>query len=232
MPSAAAKVEKVASSEANDPLKLVVNMLEKKMRNLEKRKVKLDNYKNEAANGKELNEDQKIAVSKGDEVKSVLEFAKDLIKQVNTIVQEHARQQKKLAKKEQLERQQFEIQRLTEAYMYVHILSHFQNEDVRSDFLNGTNGAVQLTSEQLSQLDQLYKLIGPGFPNEHADLTSHFHTLAENHIFLVEGKNKEIVGTTYKALKEILQTVNECGYLTRSSEPADATSSDETPEEE
>ncbi|GBL99471.1 hypothetical protein AVEN_25164-1 [Araneus ventricosus] len=101
-----------------------------------------------------------------------------------------------LMKKEQLERQQHEIQRLQEAFIYYHILSCFQNEDVRSDFLNGKNDAVQLTIEQLSQLDQLYKFLGPGLPNERADISNHFHALAENHIFLVEGKNKEIAGTT------------------------------------
>ncbi|KAG8186754.1 hypothetical protein JTE90_027653 [Oedothorax gibbosus] len=196
MPSASAKVEKIVVMETTDPLKLFSNMLEKRMRNLEKRKMKLDNYRSDVENGKELNEDQKMAVSKYDSVIGVLDFAKDLSKAMQSIVLDSVRQQKKQAKKDQLERQQHEIQRLQNAFIYCHILSCFRDEDVRSDFLNGTNGAVQLTSEQLSQLDQLYKLIGPGLPNEQADITSHFHALAENYIFLVEGKNKEISGTT------------------------------------
>ncbi|XP_054710062.1 caprin-1-like [Uloborus diversus] len=234
MPSASAKIEKVASFEAVDPVKQIAQMLEKRVRNLEKRKMKLDNYRADVANGKELNEDQKIAVSKYDEVVSLLDFTKELIKGLNSIVIESTRQQKKLAKKEQLERQQHEIQRLQEAFFYRHMLAQFQNEEARSDFLNGENGAVQLTSEQLSQLDQFYKLIGPGLPNEQADLNNYCHTLAENHIFLVEGRNKEIAGTTYKALKEILQSINECGYFSRPSEPVDddESSSDETPIEE
>lgn len=217
MPSASAKIEKIASPEAADPVKQIVNLIEKRIRNLEKRKIKLDNYKLDVKNGKELNEDQKIAVSKFDQVESLLDFTRELSKASNSIVLETGRQQKKLAKKEQLERQQHEIQRLQEAFFYCHILSCFQNEDVRSDFLNGENGAVQLASEQLSQLDQLYKLIGPGLPSEQADITNHFHALAENHIFLVEGRNKEIVGTTYKVLKDLLQSIKECGYFSRPS---------------
>ncbi|CAL1289906.1 unnamed protein product [Larinioides sclopetarius] len=232
MPSASAKVEKVAPVEAIDPMKICLQTLEKRMRNLEKRKIKLDNYRNDVKNGKELNEDQKLAVSKYDSVISVLEFAGDLYKSMNGIVQECSRQLKKQAKKEQLERQQYEIQRLQEAFIYCHILSCFQNEDVRSDFLNGENGAIQLTSEQLSQLDQLYKLLGPGLPNERADISNHFHALAENHIFLVEGKNKEIAGTTYKVLKDLLFSIKESGYFSRPSEPLeDGISSDDMQEE-
>ncbi|XP_055934228.1 caprin-1-like [Argiope bruennichi] len=232
MPSASAKVEKIAPVEAIDPMKICLQTLEKRMRNLEKRKIKLDNYRNDVKNGKELNEDQKLAVSKYDSVICVLEFAGDLYKSMNTTIQECSRQLKKQAKKEQLERQQHEIQRLQEAFIFCHILSCFQNEDVRSDFLNGENGAIQLTSEQLSQLDQLYKLLGPALPNERADLTNHFHALAENHIFLVEGKNKEIAGTTYKVLKDLLSSIKESGYFSRPSEPLeDGTSSDDMQEE-
>jgi caprin-1 len=234
MPSLAAKPEKIASFEAADPVKQIVQMLEKRIRNLEKRKMKLDNYRLDVKNGKELNEDQKIAVSKYDQVESLLEFSRELSKSMQSVVLESARQQKKLAKKEQLERQQHEIQRLQEAYMYCHILSSFQNEDVRNDFLKGENGAVQLTSEQLSQLDQLFKLIGPGLPAEQADLSNHFHTLAENHIFLVEGKNKEIVGTTYKVLKDLVVSIKDCGYFSKPSGPMeeDGTSSEDIPEDE
>uniref|UniRef100_A0A2L2XWC5 Caprin-1 n=1 Tax=Parasteatoda tepidariorum TaxID=114398 RepID=A0A2L2XWC5_PARTP len=234
MPSASAKIEKVTSIEVTDPVKYFSNMLEKRIRNLEKRKIKLDNYRSDVENGKELNEDQKMAVSKYGEVLSCLEMFKELTKSVQGMAQEHARQVKKLAKKEQLERQQHEVQRLQEAFIYSHFLSCFQDEDVRSDFLNGENGAVQLTSEQLSQLDQLFKLIGPRLPTEQSDITSHYHVLAENHIFLVEGKNKEIAGTTYKNLKETLVKIKECGYFSRPTTTVEESeaSSDEMPNEQ
>ncbi|GFT55462.1 caprin-1 [Nephila pilipes] len=226
MPSASAKIEKVAPSETIDPMKQCLQMLEKRMRNLEKRKMKLDNYRNNY--DKELNEDQKIAVSKYDCVVHILEFAAELHKGFNSIFVECARQQKKQAKKEMNERLQREVRRLQEAFFFCHILSCFQNEDVRSDFLNGENGAVQLTSEQLSQLDQLYKLIGSGPPSDLADIDNHFHTLAQTHIFLVEGKCKDIGGTTLKVLKELLVSIKESGYFTKQTENfEEGTSSDD-----
>lgn len=235
MPSLAAKSEnKISSNDAADPVKQVQLLMERRIRNLEKRKGKLDNYRLDVKNGKELNEDQKIAVSKYEEVDSQLNLMRDLYKSSQTVIQESTRQQKKLAKREHLERQQHEIQRLQEAFIFRHILSFFENEDVRNDFLNGANGAVQLTSEQLSQLDQFYKLISPGLPTEQADVTNYFHALAENFIFLVEGKNKEIVGTTYKVLQDLLLSIKECEYFSRPSVPVeeDSTSSEDIPEDE
>ncbi|PRD27169.1 UNVERIFIED_CONTAM: Capr [Trichonephila clavipes] len=52
------------------------------------------------------------------------------------------RQRKKNARKEHSEKVKQEISRLKEAFVFCHFLSCFQNEDVRSDFLNGENGAV------------------------------------------------------------------------------------------
>ncbi|GFQ71819.1 caprin-1 [Trichonephila clavata] len=233
MPSASAKIEKNASVEAIEPLKQCIQMIEKRMRNLEKRKTKLDNYRNDINKGKELNEDQKIAVSKYDSVLSILEFAGELHKSMNSIYTENTRQQKKQARKEKLGMVQREIGRLKEAFIFCHFLSCFQNEDVRSDFLNGENGAVQLTSEQLSQLDQLYKIIGHGIPNDQVDIDTHFHDLATNYIFMIEGNSKEIVGTNFKTLKQLLESIKESGYFTK---PADnfenGTSSGDLPEGE
>ncbi|GIY33661.1 caprin-1 [Caerostris darwini] len=233
MPSASAKIEKVSPAENIEFGKQALHLIEKRIRNLDKRKIKLDNYRNDVQNGKELNEDQKIAVSKYDSVISVLDFAAELSKSLNTLITDTNRQQKKQAKKEQIERQQHEIQRLQEGFVYHHILSSFQNEDVRIDFLNGANGAVQLTSEQLSQLDQLHKLMATEVPNAQVDYINHFHVLAENLIFLVEGKNKEIAGTTYKALRDLLHSIKESGYFSRPADsPEDEVSSEDMQEEE
>ncbi|GIY97188.1 caprin-1 [Caerostris extrusa] len=221
MPSASAKIEKVSPAENIEFGKQALHLIEKRIRNLDKRKIKLDNYRND------------IAVSKYDSVISVLDFAAELSKSLNTLIADTNRQQKKQAKKEQIERQQHEIQRLQEGFVYHHILSSFQNEDVRIDFLNGANGAVQLTSEQLSQLDQLHKLMATEVPNAQVDYINHFHVLAENLIFLVEGKNKEIAGTTYKALRDLLHSIKESGYFSRTADsPEDEVSSEDMQEEE
>ncbi|GFS43363.1 caprin-1 [Trichonephila inaurata madagascariensis] len=233
MPSASAKIEKNAPVEAIEPLQFCIQMLEKRMRNLEKRKTKLDNYRKDIQKGRELNEDQKMAVSKYDSVISILEFAGEMHKSISTLHTERMRHQKKHARKEHSEKVKQEINRLKEAFVFCHFLSCFQNEDVRSDFLNGENGAVQLTSEQLSQLDQLHKIMQYELPNDQADINTHFHDLATNHIFLIEGNSKEIVGTNFKTLKPLLLSIKECGYFTRSSENFEnGTSTDDLPEGE
>jgi hypothetical protein len=51
------------------------------------------------------------------------------------------RQQKKQAKKEQIEREELIRDRLRESHRVMSLLSLFGDEAVRNDFLNETNGA-------------------------------------------------------------------------------------------
>jgi len=66
------------SSPSETTLGQALAIVEKKMRNLEKRKGKLDGYRESCAKGKPLNEDQKLAVSKYEEVIGTLEALKEL----------------------------------------------------------------------------------------------------------------------------------------------------------
>ena len=56
-----------------------------------------------------MNADQKTAVAKYDEVLQTLDITRDLCKSIVTIANDNAKQQKKLARKEALERQQQDI---------------------------------------------------------------------------------------------------------------------------
>ncbi|KAF8786339.1 caprin-1-like isoform X2 [Argiope bruennichi] len=223
MPSASTKLEKQTSMEAFDPMKQIVTIVEKKVRNLEKRKGKLDTYRHDSQNGKELNEDQKKAVEKYDLVVELLEFAKELQKQFQTVVQENTKAQKKAAKREQLERQQQELQRIKEIMVYQDLLNSMGGDDIRQDFLEGNKGAVKLTEEELNSLDELYKTICPERDPE-SDNSSDFDTAlssAAEHIqALLDAKNKEAFGTTYKALRETLQKIHSCSYFNKSEEEA------------
>ena len=60
-------------------------------------------------NGRELNSDQKTAVAKYDEVLQTLDNTRDLYKQIVAIANDAGKQQKKLARKEALERMQQDI---------------------------------------------------------------------------------------------------------------------------
>ncbi|PSN46062.1 hypothetical protein C0J52_07679 [Blattella germanica] len=209
MPSAAtSKLEKQASTEAFDPIRQAITVVEHKIRNLEKRKKKIEIYREEQKNGRDLNSDQLAAVAKYEEVQQTLEFSKDLYKQFNGIAVDAAKQQKKHARKEALERAQQELAKVKEILMIQDVLQNMGQENVREDFLAGRNGAALLGEEDLKYLDDLYSEVSPkhgGVGGEDGSPTFQ--------VSIVEGKSKDIVGTTYAKLKELVSTIHACGYF-------------------
>lgn len=70
---------------------------------------RLQQYRDIVNQGGDLSAEQKTAVAKYDEVAQTLEITRELHKQIATIANDHAKQQKKLARKEALERMQQDI---------------------------------------------------------------------------------------------------------------------------
>ncbi|CAH0397513.1 unnamed protein product [Chilo suppressalis] len=221
MPSAAnAKSEKPASSEAmdNSPIRQIMTLIEHKIRNLEKRKSKLTSYRDLQKAGKELNSDQKYAVSKYDEVAQTLEFARDLSKQLSSIVTAAERDAKKQAKKEAWVRYAADTNKIREVLLILDCLTQMGNSEARDDFLNGTNGATKLSEEDLKILDDLYPEVTPKHElNEEGQSAFHIQTTkAAEHLYqIIDGKPKDVLGTTYSHIKEIVNSVHECGYFDR-----------------
>ncbi|XP_026747273.1 caprin homolog [Trichoplusia ni] len=222
MPSAAnAKSEKPASSEATDnsPIRQIMTIIEHKIRNLEKRKSKLTSYRDLQKAGKELNSDQKVAVAKYDEVAQTLEFARDLSKQITSIAVSAEREAKKKTSKEAWVRYAADTNKIREVLLILDCLVQMGNTEARNDFLNGTNGAVKLTEEDLKILDDLYPEVTPKHEvNEEGQPGFHIQTTkAAEHLYaIIDGKPKEILGTTYTHIKEIMSAVHDCGYFDRS----------------
>jgi hypothetical protein len=75
---------------------------------------KIESYREEQKNGKDLNSDQLAAVAKYEEVQQTLEFARDLCKQFNGIAVDAAKQLKKQARKEALEKNQQDLAKVKE----------------------------------------------------------------------------------------------------------------------
>ncbi|CAH2062864.1 unnamed protein product, partial [Iphiclides podalirius] len=224
MPSAAnAKSEKPASSEATDnsPVRQIITVIEHKIRNLEKRKSKLTSYRDLQKAGKELNTDQKVAVAKYDEVAQTLDFARDLSKQITAIASSAEREAKKQAKKDAWVRYAAETNKIREVLLILDCLMQMGNSEAREDFLNGTNGAVKLTEEDLKILDDLYPEVTPKHElTEEGQSAFHIQTVkAAEHLYaIIDGKPKEVLGTTYAHIKEIVTSVHECGYFDKSTE--------------
>lgn len=219
MPSASAKLEKQASTESADPIKQGITIIEHKIRNLEKRKSRLESYRDQQSSGKELNSDQLAAIAKYDEVQQTLEFARELCKQFNVIAADTAKQQKKQARKEALEKAQQELTKVKEILLIQDVLTNMGQENVREDFLAGRNGAAKLSEEDLQHLDDLFTEVSPKRDVEEGSppFAEQIQKAAEHLLFLVEGKNKEIIGTTYTQLKQKIHEINSCGYFDASS---------------
>lgn len=74
---------------------------------------KLESYRDIVKNGGELNADQKTAVAKYDEVQQTLDITRELSKQIIGIANDAAKQQKKIARKEAVERMQQDISKVS-----------------------------------------------------------------------------------------------------------------------
>ncbi|XP_028143558.2 caprin homolog [Diabrotica virgifera virgifera] len=223
MPSAASvKIDKqinpenaLAESAQNlTPLRQAITVIEHKIRNLEKRKSKLESYKDLQNAGKELNADQKTAVAKFNEVTNTLDFARDLCKQFLGIAVASEKEAKKIAKKEAAAKYQAELARLREILLVQDALNQMGNETVREDFLQGRNGAAQLTESDLKLLDDLYPEVTP--KHEAGNATAFMNEVqaaAEHLLAAVDGKPKEVFGGSYSQIKEILGKIHESGYF-------------------
>jgi hypothetical protein len=100
----------------------------------------LDGYRADYQRGKELNDDQKAAIAKYDEVMQNLEFARELSGQFKTYVADEERYKKKQAKKDQAERTKSDIARLASVLGWKDLLGSFgKSTKVRSDFVSGKN---------------------------------------------------------------------------------------------
>ncbi|XP_076176688.1 caprin family member [Ptiloglossa arizonensis] len=215
MPSANPKLEKQASTETVEPIRQAIIVIEHKIRNLEKRKVKLESYRDLQKNGRELNADQKTAVAKYDEVLQTLDITRELCKQIASIAQDAVKQQKKLARKEAIERMQQDIAKVREVLLIQDALMNMGTQCVREDFLTGKNGAVKLSEEDLKYLDSLYNEVMMKHHREEGEPTflQQVQKVAEHYVAIIDGKQREVVGTTYNKLKEIISSINQCGYF-------------------
>jgi caprin-1 len=88
-------------------------------------------------------------------------------------------------------------------------------QGVRDDFINGVNGAIKIAEEDLKYLDDLYNEVMLKHDRQENDLTflQQAHKVAEHYVLIVDGRPRDIVGTTYSKLKEIITSITQCGYF-------------------
>jgi len=221
-----------------DPLKAAVSVMEKKLRNLEKRKGKLTVYTEKAKQGGTLNEDQRKAAENLILVENNLDLVKELLKHMTQMEGEYAKLSKKEAKRVKQEQTVFGESKAHEAIVsVVEIQALLGNltEEVRPDFLAGTNGACLLSEEELGKLDEVYAIVNPA-EELAGKLADQVDKCSSNLKMLVDGKDKEAFeGTTFLEVKGILEKVKESGYFDKDvavAEEEEAAPEEEAPEEE
>ncbi|XP_062300179.1 caprin-2 [Scomber scombrus] len=186
--------------------------LKHKVRNLEKKKLKLEDYKKKLNQGEALNKDQLMAVEKYDEVVHNLGFARELRKTLDGLTQNLLRAQKKVEKKEQVAKGETERRRLSMVLQVQHLLTSLQQERVRRDLLAGHNQAPHISAQQLQSLSQLAGLLGVKRDNR-LSLEAQMEQAALVYLDLLEGKDKPVAGSTFKLLKEELTRLLNCKYF-------------------
>ncbi|XP_043372384.1 caprin-1 isoform X3 [Dermochelys coriacea] len=211
-PQAVAAAGGSTSSVQTEAMKQILGVIDKKLRNLEKKKGKLDDYQDRMNKGERLNQDQLDAVSKYQEVTNNLEFAKELQRSFMALSQDIQKTIKKTARREQLMREEAEQKRLKTVLELQFILDKLGDDEVRSDLKQGSNGIPVLTEEELTMLDEFYKLVDP--ERDMKMRLNEQYEQASIHLWdLLEGKDKPVCGTTYKALKDVVERILQTSYF-------------------
>nr|XP_057943248.1 caprin-1b isoform X2 [Doryrhamphus excisus] len=198
----------------SEVLKQMLLVIDKKARNMEKKKSKLDDYQVRKDKGERLNQDQLEALSKYQEITNNLEFARELQKTFFTLGQDIQKVVKKSARREQLQREEAEQRRLKTVLELQFLLDRLGEESVRQDLKRGVGGSALLTEVDLMAFDDFYKLVGPD-RDQNIRLADQYEAASVHLWDLLEGKDKAVVGTTYKALKQRLDQLLLSGYFDR-----------------
>ncbi|XP_078141889.1 caprin-1a isoform X2 [Centroberyx gerrardi] len=216
----------------SEAMKQILGVMDKKVRNMEKKKSKLDDYQARKNNGERLNQDQLEALSKFQEIMNNLEFARELQKSFLALGQEVQKAVKKSARREQLQREEMEQRRLKTVLELQFLLDRLGDDNVRQDLKRpDATGSPLLSDADLTTLDEFYKLVGPD-RNYDVRLTDQYEEASLHLWELLEGRDKAVAGTTYKALKDTLDKVLLSGYFDRAQTHQNGMCEEEEEEEE
>ncbi|XP_037102837.1 caprin-1-like isoform X1 [Syngnathus acus] len=225
-------IPEVGNGNKCEAIQQVLGVLDKKVRNMEKKKSKLDDYQAKKNKGESLNQDQLEALSKYQEILTTIEFARELQKSFLTLGQEIQKTSKKTARRQQLQREEMEKWRMKTVLELQFILDQLGDDNVRQDLKRpDASGSPLLTDADLASLDELYKLVGPD-RNCDVRLTEQYEEASQHLWELLDGRDKAVAGTSYKALKDILDKLLQSGYFDRPSSGRNGTCEEEEEEKQ
>ncbi|KAM4597081.1 caprin-1a isoform 3-T3 [Fundulus diaphanus] len=240
MPSAAVgnnavqcAIPDLGNGSQSETMKQCLGVIDKKVRNMEKKKSKLDDYQARKNKGERLNQDQLDALTKYQEIINNLDFARELQKSFLALGQEVQKAVKKSARREQLQREEIEQRRLKTVLELQYLLDQLGEDGVRQDLKRpDASGSPLLTDANLASFDEFYKLVGPE-RNCDIRLSDQYEEASQHLWSLLEGRDKPVAGTTYKSLRETLDKLLLSGYFDRAETKQNgACEAEETPEEQ
>ncbi|XP_023388151.1 caprin-2 isoform X4 [Pteropus vampyrus] len=176
--------------------------LKHKIRNIEKKKLKLEDYKDRLKNGEQLNPDQLLLKA-----------------------------QKKAQRREHMLKLEAEKKKLRTILQVQYVLQNLTQEHVQKDLKEGLNGAVFLPLKELDYLIKFSKLTCPE-RNESLSVEDQMEQSSLYFWDLLEGSDKAVVGTTYKHMKDLLSKLLNSGYFESIPVPKNAKEKDVSLEEE
>ncbi|XP_061830921.1 caprin-1-like isoform X3 [Nerophis lumbriciformis] len=208
-------IPELGKASQSETMKQVLGVIDKKVRNMEKKKSKLDDYQAKKDKGERLNQDQLEALSKYQEILNNIDFARELQKGFLTLGQDIQKTVKKTARREQLHREELEQLRLKTVLELQFLLDQLGDETVRQELKQpDASGSSLLTDADLASFDEFYKLVGPD-RNYDVRLTEQYKEASLHLWELLEGKNKAVAGTSYKSLKGTLDKLLQSGFFDR-----------------
>jgi len=208
----AAKDSAAQGENVDSPIRQISLIIEHKIRNLEKRKSKLESYRDLEKTGKDLSADKKVAILKYDEVAMTLEFAREFSKQIEKVVVTSEKDAKKKQKKDETLKN--ETSKIREVLIIQDMLRQLADETVRNDFLAGTNGACKLEESDLELLDNFASKVLPNRASLNGVTFKNACQKAAEHLALtIDGKQKDFEESTYANVKNLLKSIQKSGYF-------------------
>lgn len=199
-------------SELDQPF---LTVTEKKIRNLEKRKAKLDGYKSIVEQGGSLDPDQKAAVDKYDEVIGSISTTKELVKTFKSMYDHQHKSEKKLKQKQALEQQELDLknfQKLVNVFEIFKLVS--LNEKVQSDLsASSEEESPVLADKELEMVVAFYNEYLAGIYEEGSDVTQICNKMGEKLYLLCQSSQKKLSNYSYSNLNDTYEKLIECEYF-------------------
>ncbi|XP_060763895.1 caprin-2 [Neoarius graeffei] len=191
--------------------------LRHKIRNIEKKKLKLEGYQMRLKNGETLNQDQMDAIGRYDEAVHNLKFAKELEKTLCSLTQDLLKAQRKAMRREQIQRAETEQRRLSTMLQVQYILCTLQRHDLKKIF-NAYERARYLPVPEVDKLLNLASLLACK-RDQSMSLEDQMERASFVYLDLLNGSDQPVAGSTYKYLKEKLLRLVDSGLFNHIPEP-------------